>query len=107
MLAKRVFYAPPGALAEHFDSSRMNWKVRFHSHGSSLMIDANTQRQLSGTLFFEPQTKSMRQLAPPKTRRAPQRSMKKMSGADSQADNQTNRQTVEASDEKHQKMRKL
>ena len=60
MLAKRVFYAPPGALAEYFDSSRMNWKVRFHSHGSSLMIDSNTQKQQSGTLF-EPQKKSMRQ----------------------------------------------
>ena len=51
MLAKRVFHAPPGALAEHVKSSRMNWKVRFHSHGSSLMIDSNTQKQPSGTLF--------------------------------------------------------
>ena len=51
MLVKRVFYAQPGALAEHVNSSRVNWKVRFHSHGSSLMIDSNTQRQPSGTLF--------------------------------------------------------
>ena len=50
---------PPGAMAEHGNSSRMNWKVRFHSHGSSLMIDSNTQRQPSGTLC-EPQAKSMR-----------------------------------------------
>ena len=69
----------------------MNWKVRFHSHGSSLVIDSNTQRQ-QVVPFFEPQTKSMRQLAPPpKTRRAPQRGMKKMSRADSQAE--TTRQT--------------
>ena len=50
-LRNACFTPQPGALAEHFDSSRMNWKVRFHSHGSSLMIDSNTQRQPSGTLF--------------------------------------------------------
>ena len=63
MLVKRVLYVWTGALAEHVNSSRMNWKVKFHSQSSSSMIDSNTQRQPSGTLF-EPQTNSMRQWAP-------------------------------------------
>ena len=43
MLVNRVFHAPPGALAEHYTSSRMNWKVKLYSHGSSLMFDSNTE----------------------------------------------------------------
>ena len=89
MLAKRVFYAPPGALAEHVNSSRMNWKVKLHPHGSSLMIDSDIET--AKWYLFEPQTKSMRQRAPPKTGRTPQRGLKKRAEL---AENQTNQQLL-------------